>query len=517
MHAQGELTPPCARRLRAAKHRRHVERRIRNGSTAIGASSGAMATDPLGAERVDPAQPDASAASSAPIDRAWPAIKSSKERARLNLYATLLALDILAIAAGFLIADVVRFGRPLETGFGIFMALAPIYVPIAMARRCYSVEVLAAPRRGFVRAFQSFLTAAVTLVLVLFLTKSSSEYSRVVLTLGIFLSLGLLILFRYGFGQAAGRAFNWVFINEILLVDGVPAYPHTGQIMVFAGLAELCPNANDAQNFNRLGRLLANCDRVTLACAPARRASWARALKGAGIDVEIMMPELDPLGALQYRSIGGRSALLVNTGPLGLRNRIKKRILDLSIAVPALLICLPVLLLIAVAIKMTSPGPILFRQTRVGRGNRLFEVCKFRTMHAQKMDAEGSRSASRNDERVTRIGRWLRSTSLDELPQLMNVLKGEMSIVGPRPHALGSTADDSLFWQIDVRYWERGAVKPGITGLAQVRGFRGATESREDLVNRLQADLEYLNGWTLWRDIGIILRTLKVLVHRNAY
>jgi lipopolysaccharide/colanic/teichoic acid biosynthesis glycosyltransferase len=138
-------------------------------------------------------------------------------------------------------------------------------------------------------------------------------------------------------------------------------------------------------------------------------------------------------------------------------------------------------------------------------------------MRQDVADAAGIRSASKDDERITFVGRFLRRTSLDELPQLLNVVKGEMSIVGPRPHALGSTAEQLLFWEIDERYWERGSVKPGITGLAQVMGFRGATERAEDLTNRLQADLEYLSDWSVWKDILIIMKTVSVLIHPNAY
>ena len=123
----------------------------------------------------------------------------------------------------------------------------------------------------------------------------------------------------------------------------------------------------------------------------------------------------------------------------------------------------------------------------------------------------------RGDQRVTRVGNFIRRTSLDELPQLFNVLRGEMSIVGPRPHALGSQAGDKLFWEVDDRYWERHALKPGLTGLAQIRGFRGATDREEDLAGRLESDLEYRDGWSLQRDIGIIFGTIRVLVHDRAF
>ena len=160
---------------------------------------------------------------------------------------------------------------------------------------------------------------------------------------------------------------------------------------------------------------------------------------------------------------------------------------------------------------------MLFIQRRVGRANRFFEMFKFRSMAADNSDQEGRQSTGRSDTRITRVGAFIRRTSIDELPQLFNVLKGEMSIVGPRPHALGSQAGEKLFWEVDERYWERHALKPGLTGLAQIRGFRGSTETEVDLTDRLAADLEYLDGWTLRRDILIMFRTLGVLVHDRAF
>jgi lipopolysaccharide/colanic/teichoic acid biosynthesis glycosyltransferase len=138
-------------------------------------------------------------------------------------------------------------------------------------------------------------------------------------------------------------------------------------------------------------------------------------------------------------------------------------------------------------------------------------------MRTELGDESGSRSASRDDDRVTGVGRFLRRTSLDELPQLLNVLAGEMSVVGPRPHPLGCRADDELFWDIDDHYFDRHSIKPGITGLAQVRGFRGATEKKTDVTDRLRADLEYLDGWHIGRDVAIVARTIGVVVHSNAF
>jgi lipopolysaccharide/colanic/teichoic acid biosynthesis glycosyltransferase len=177
----------------------------------------------------------------------------------------------------------------------------------------------------------------------------------------------------------------------------------------------------------------------------------------------------------------------------------------------------PLMLLIAAAIRLESEGPILFRQGRMGRGNRMFTMLKFRTMRVDAADSDGTRSVCKSDDRLTRVGRFLRRTSLDELPQLINVLKGEMSIVGPRPHALGTRAGDKLLWTLDDRYWDRHAIKPGLTGLAQVRGLRGATDTTRALTDRLQADLDYIDGWHIGRDLAIIARTVGVLIHPNAF
>ena len=209
--------------------------------------------------------------------------------------------------------------------------------------------------------------------------------------------------------------------------------------------------------------------------------------------------------------------MIVAAGPLNLIDRCVKRAFDLAVASAVVLCLSPLLALIALWVRLDSAGPVLFRQTRIGRGNRMFQVLKFRSMHAAGTDGAGHRSAARDDDRITRCGRIIRCTSIDELSQLFNVLRGDMSIVGPRPHALGSRAADKLFWEVDQRYWDRHATKPGLTGLAQVRGFRGNTFEEDDLRNWLRADLEYLENWSIWKDIMIILMTMRVLVHRNAF
>jgi putative colanic acid biosynthesis UDP-glucose lipid carrier transferase len=179
-----------------------------------------------------------------------------------------------------------------------------------------------------------------------------------------------------------------------------------------------------------------------------------------------------------------------------------------------LLITLPLFPLIALAIRVDSPGPVLFRQRRSGRNQMPFEMFKFRTMAVRSAADEG-RQATANDPRVTRVGWLLRRTSLDELPQLFNVLKGEMSLVGPRPHL--AEHDDRFAAIVDI-YPQRHQVKPGLTGLAQVCGLRGETRTRASIEGRAAADLEYVRNWSLWLDAKIVMRTFAaVLSGRNAY
>ncbi len=195
-----------------------------------------------------------------------------------------------------------------------------------------------------------------------------------------------------------------------------------------------------------------------------------------------------------------------------------KRFLDIVIALLGLILFSIPILLIALAIALETPGPVLFRQQRIGFGNVGFEIWKFRTMHHRSPDGAALVQATRYDPRVTWLGRILRRTSFDELPQLFNVLRGDMSIVGPRPHATGSCAGGKPFELVTSRYFARHRVRPGMTGLAQVRGCRGETETEEKLLQRVEADLEYIENWSLWLDFTILVRTVPSLfAMRNAY
>jgi polysaccharide biosynthesis protein PslA len=185
-----------------------------------------------------------------------------------------------------------------------------------------------------------------------------------------------------------------------------------------------------------------------------------------------------------------------------------KRLVDVVGAFAGLLLALPLLIAIGVAIKATSPGPVFFRQKRYGYHNRRFRIYKFRTMCVHLNDVTGTRQTRQDDTRVTPLGRIMRKYSLDELPQLINVLNGDMSLVGPRPHVPGMLAGGMLYERLTPYYFQRHNMRPGITGLAQVSGYRGSTEIPLSAIERLDRDLRYIEQWSLWFDLKIILYTV---------
>ena len=193
---------------------------------------------------------------------------------------------------------------------------------------------------------------------------------------------------------------------------------------------------------------------------------------------------------------------------------VQKRVLDFAASLGLLIFLAPTLLLIALAIKLDSRGPVLFMQRRTGLNGVPFKVFKFRSMTVAE-DNAAVKQATRNDARVTRVGRFIRRSSLDELPQLLNVLRGDMSLVGPRPHAL---AHDEYYGSNISEYHQRFRARPGITGLSQVKGFRGETETIADMEQRIRFDNIYIENWSILKDVGILVSTAFVVpLQRTAY
>ena len=213
-------------------------------------------------------------------------------------------------------------------------------------------------------------------------------------------------------------------------------------------------------------------------------------------------------------TLGPLASLQLTRRPLTRSEIIQKRAFDLVFAAAGLLLATPFLVLVAALIKLDSPGPIFFLQRRYGFNQQPFRIIKFRTMRTLE-DGAVVRQATVDDPRLTKVGRWLRRFNVDEIPQLFNVLTGDMSLVGPRPHAL---SHDREYEQRISRYARRHNVKPGITGWAQINGYRGETDTEEKMRKRVEYDLFYIDNWSLWLDLKIMVRTvLSRTAYQNAH
>lgn len=230
----------------------------------------------------------------------------------------------------------------------------------------------------------------------------------------------------------------------------------------------------------------------------------------------VWVPDISSLMLINHhvRELDGLPAIYLNESPLTAYplSAMMKAFIDKVAAFLGIVILSPLLLGVALAIKLSSPGPVFFRQPRHGWNGEIFEVLKFRSMKMHR-DSE-VKQATRDDDRITPVGRFIRKTSIDELPQLFNVLRGEMSLVGPRPHAV----QHNTYYSDKIQaYMARHRIKPGITGLAQINGARGETESLDKMEKRVMLDIEYINRWSLWLDIRILLKTPLALLTQEAY
>lgn len=445
-------------------------------------------------------------------------IAPSLERRRLQCYFALMAGDTAAILAGFALAGYL-YAASNGVAHSMFYGplLLPFFLTMALYNKCYAITALRDAWAGIFRALGAMGIAVTAVVFVQFVAMPHADFSRGMFGGGVILASILMVWIRLRMRGFVDWWCGKTVTNELIIDDGGPHMHIPGAIRISAAAFGLRPDLNDPHALDRVGLVLRNIDRVVVSCPADRRMDWAMMLKGANVDGEVLDDQVARLGAQGARTVGGHGLLLVSAGPLGLRDRAMKRVFDVALAGSAILALLPLIIVVSLAIKLEDRGPIFFVQRRMGRGNRFFKMYKFRSMTEALCDKDGLVSASKDDQRITRTGKFIRRTSLDELPQLFNVVLGDMSLVGPRPHATGSLAGDKLFWEVDLRYWQRHVLKPGLSGLAQVRGYRGATDRESDLINRLQCDLEYLEGWTIGRDLKILFLTLRVLVHDRAF
>jgi len=376
------------------------------------------------------------------------------------------------------------------------------------------------------------------LFLLAFLTKSTDLFSRVIISLlyifGYLVQVASHIGFRYlqrinlarqeqvkalviGNGELANHLFerinsnpwlNETVIGAITLNDEPAAQTQTAQIPVLGKLEQI-------------GRLIAEEQiRTVYIAVPLDASPLIKEIYHDLLDSNVNIhwaPNIFALNLINHsvKELAGIPILTLSETPLIGTHLLSKAIEDKVIATIALILVSPILLITALAIKLESPGPVFFRQTRTGWDGSEFRIWKFRSMHLQQTEDDNVKQATRDDPRVTRVGHFIRRTSIDELPQLFNVLSGQMSLVGPRPHAVQHNVEYS---QRITDYLTRHRIKPGITGLAQVRGFRGETKELSQMEKRVQCDLEYINNWSIAFDLSIMVRTLFALFsHKNAY
>ena len=378
----------------------------------------------------------------------------------------------------------------------------------------------------------------VSLVFLAFLTKTSDIYSRQVILTWIaatyFLQIAAHFLFLIAQKKLNGNS-NW---KEPAVLVGAG---HLGKYMVesinndpwipekIIGVAdddETALSAWQAPEVFTIGgtdKLLNylrdnHVKRVYVALPLNASASLERLyvdLLATNIDIS-WVPDIFGMTLINpnIREVAGVPVFALSETPLIGSRAVTKAIMDKLIAVLAIIITSPIMLATAVAIKLSSPGPTLFRQMRHGWNGKVIEVWKFRSMETHEQSEGVVKQATRNDPRVTRVGRFIRATSIDELPQLFNVLQGRMSIVGPRPHAV---EHNNYYSKLIHTYFTRHKIKPGITGLAQVKGYRGETQTLEKMEKRVETDLEYINNWSIALDLKIMIQTVFILFSRNAY
>lgn len=449
------------------------------------------------------------------------------ERYPVPLLIALLEMGVLILAG--LVAFYIRFEHlDLSGRYNTAILTSAVVVMF-----CLVMTGVYGSQRGksFLRQVSLFLLgwlSAIGLLLSLsFFLKTSESYSRLWFTLMMLMGGGMSLLMRLGAYLLLRRIrLTGRNLKRVLLVgtDGrTTARLSSGTSLTEYGfsVAQILSFRNDAQ---WLDTLVATVEQQGVhevwLCLPLSEGgalpSILYALRHHTVEVRLF-PEWGDIPLLNHKvsHIAGLYALDLNCSPMDGPARLLKRAEDIVIGGLISLLILPVCLVIAIAIKTSSPGPVVFKQYRTGISGRKFKVYKFRSMVVHQESGDGVTQAQRNDARVTRVGAFLRRTSLDELPQFFNVLQGRMSLVGPRPHAL---AHNEYYKDLVESYMQRHKVKPGITGWAQVNGYRGETDTLDKMQRRVEFDLWYIDNWSLWLDLKIILLTVfKGFINKNAF
>lgn len=449
--------------------------------------------------------------------------------------------DFVVILAAGLIAYQLRFGTlwlSPSDGMTISVGLLTAMVVFNLFG-VYHLERLMRPYRIVKKTLTAWVATLLVTTALVFATKTGDDHSRLWVGYWFLIGAAAIAGWRALMGALIQRAARQGALAEGLaivasaeftdlqrLIDRVRASSTTR--LALRAVCVIGDNppptvAADVHLVNSVEGLAARAgflgiERILVATGKDEAALWSNILaplRHACVDIDLVTNGYnDEMCDRPLRSICGIPAVNIMRRPFNDAEVALKRIEDIVIAGLLLLFLAPVMGIIAAAVRLSSPGPVIFRQVRNGFGNMPFEVWKFRSMYQSDRAEIGVPQAVRNDPRVTPVGRFLRKSNLDELPQLINVLRGDMSLVGPRPHAV---EHNEYYGDLVDDYLARHRVKPGITGWAQVNGWRGRTETVEDMANRIKCDLFYVDNWSILFDAKILFMTLFTFFHKNAY
>jgi len=413
-----------------------------------------------------------------------------------------------------------------------------IYAYLAFSDKIYEVNTLARPVTGLYAAVKTALMTFGLLLLFAFSLKLTASYSRIWGFSWAALFVGSLVLTRFLLAK-----YYWylhdkgnLVENYLILGSGDLCKNLTQELVESAdpcinvvGIFDLGLNALKSSKLGEvslisganLGEIVLseNVDKIIVAESFSMESSHDHLIKLASrwaVDVLVASDfEGLPVTEIGYRRIEQRFYFQVAVKPISGWQAFIKALEDKLLAACAVMAFSPLLLLTAIAIKIESRGPILFTQKRYGFNGELIKVYKFRSMYFDQLDKDAASLAIKGDSRITKVGRFIRKTSIDELPQLFNVLVGNMSLVGPRPHAQKAKAAGKLYTDAVDEYASRHRVKPGITGWAQVNGWRGETDTLAKIEKRVEHDIYYINNWSIYLDIFILVKTCYVLLFKT--
>jgi Undecaprenyl-phosphate glucose phosphotransferase len=478
---------------------------------------------------------------------AQPAVDARKRTSTGRPYYTwqylLNALRLCDFAALFVsgsIANVLRFGEWVPNAANLmFLYFASIATLVALQLAgCYRPKILTNLGDQLSALFVGGIGAAMTILIGGFVTGSMAEYSRAWIIGSVAIGTVILIGNRIMISIVATKIVQEGHLRERIVLVGVndhaekiianmtsKKFPDMNLLGIFDDRStRISHSLGGYPIIGTVDELLAfvRCNKadrvvVTLPWTSSQRIQWLLK-KLRTVPVRIDLVPHDMIWQFQLNDmerVADIPVITIANRRIDEQSGIVKRAEDVVLSLMLLILTAPVMLLIAIAIKLDGPGPVLFRQKRHGFNNEVFEVFKFRSMRPSN-DSDGNvKQATRSDSRVTTVGRFLRRSSLDELPQLLNVLMGTMSVVGPRPHAV---THNIQYAALMAEYFARHNVKPGITGWAQVNGLRGETDTEEKMRKRVEYDLHYIEHWSLLFDLKIVLMTaITVWVHENAY